>query len=133
MAPPQHNDLNPTQGMSLINDYRATEEAIKELQARLENLSGNEAVVKEMEFDKKLRGLMSEYGKHLGDIIAILDPDFRKKGRLEPAKTRAPRVVKIYRNPNTGEIVETKGGNHKVLKEWKNEYGQDVVESWRTQ
>lgn len=119
--------------MSLINEYRATEEAIQELQARLEKLSGNEALLKEMEFDTKLRGLMSEYGKHLGDIIAILDPEFRNKGRLEPVKTRAPRVVKIYRNPNTGEIVETKGGNHKVLKEWKNEYGQDVVESWRTQ
>lgn len=86
-----------------------------------------------MEFEKKLRVLMSEYGKHLGDIIAIFDPDYLKKRGIEPAKTRAPRVVKIYRNPNTGEHVETKGGNHKVLKEWKTEYGQDVVESWRTQ
>ena len=119
--------------MSLIIEYRATEEAIKELQVRLEKLSGNEALVKEMEFEKKLRVLMSEYVKHLGDIIAIFDPDYLKKRGVEPAKTRAPRVVKIYRNPNTGEHVETKGGNHKVLKEWKTEYGQDVVESWRTQ
>jgi hypothetical protein len=54
--------------MSLINEYRATEEAIKELQARLKN----------------------------------------------------------------GEVIETKGGNHKTLKEWKAKWGGDVVEGWAT-
>jgi hypothetical protein len=38
--------------------------------------------------------------------------------------------VKVYKNPHTGEVVETKGGNHKTLKEWKAEYGSDTVESW---
>ncbi|MDG9812333.1 transcriptional regulator, partial [Pseudomonas juntendi] len=27
-------------------------------------------------------------------------------------------------------IIETKGGNHKLLKEWKAQYGADEVESW---
>ncbi|WP_438266250.1 hypothetical protein [Edwardsiella tarda] len=27
-------------------------------------------------------------------------------------------------------MVATKGGNHKVLKGWKAEYGTDEVESW---
>nr|WP_290467264.1 histone-like nucleoid-structuring protein, MvaT/MvaU family [Pseudomonas fluorescens] len=119
--------------MSLITEYRATEEAIKELQDRLEKLSGNEALLKEMEFEKKLRALMSEYGKSLRDIIAILDPDYRKQITHQPGKPRAQRVVKVYRNPNTGELVETKGGNHKTLKEWKQEHGAAVVETWRTQ
>jgi len=26
--------------------------------------------------------------------------------------------------------VETKGGNHKILKQWKQEHGSDTVESW---
>ncbi|HCL4185724.1 TPA: DNA binding protein, partial [Pseudomonas aeruginosa] len=43
---------------------------------------------------------------------------------------RKARAVKVYKNPNSGEIVETKGGNHKVLKAWKAEFGNDVVESW---
>lgn len=38
--------------------------------------------------------------------------------------------MKIYKNPHSGEIVETKGGNHKLLKAWKNEHGSHVVESW---
>jgi hypothetical protein len=38
--------------------------------------------------------------------------------------------VKIYKNPDTGELVETKGGNHITLKEWKAEYGSETVGSW---
>ena len=27
-------------------------------------------------------------------------------------------------------VVETKGGNHKILKAWKEKHGADVVEGW---
>ncbi len=43
---------------------------------------------------------------------------------------RKPREVKIYKNPHNGELIETKGGNHRLLKQWKQEHGADVVESW---
>ena len=55
--------------MSLINEYRATEEAIKELQERLKNLSQDDKLQKELEFEGKLRALMGEYSKSLRDII----------------------------------------------------------------
>ncbi|WP_425283473.1 hypothetical protein [Halomonas daqiaonensis] len=29
---------------------------------------------------------------------------------------RAKRKLKIYKHPNTGEVVETRGGNQKTLK-----------------
>jgi len=29
-------------------------------------------------------------------------------------------------------VIETKGGNHKTLKEWKAQWGSDEVESWAT-
>jgi hypothetical protein len=35
--------------------------------------------------------------------------------------------VKVYKNPHSGEIVETKGGNHKTLKQWKAEHGFATV------
>ena len=38
--------------------------------------------------------------------------------------------MKVFKNPYTGEVVETKGGNHKVLKSWKAEHGAETVESW---
>lgn len=40
------------------------------------------------------------------------------------------RRVKIYRNPHANEVIETKGGNHKTLKEWKATWGAEEVESW---
>lgn len=114
--------------MSLINEYRSTEAAITELQERLAKLKNDPRLQKDVEFEEKLRHLMGEYGKSLRDIQLILDPQSARY--TEPRKERRVRATKVYINPNTGEQVETKGGNHKVLKTWKAEYGSDVVESW---
>lgn len=119
--------------MSLINEYRATEEAIKELQDRLNNLKNNDELKKEMEFEEKLRNVMGEYGKSLRDIIALLDPDRVKKNRGSASAAATPRRTrntKCYTNPHNGQEILTKGGNHKTLKEWKAKWGADVVESW---
>lgn len=123
--------------MSLINEYRATEEAIKELQARLKNLSEDNKLQTELEFEKKLRELMATYGKSLRDIIALLDPEAKlnkapRGAAAKPAGTKRARKVKQYKNPHNGEVIETKGGNHKTLKEWKAKWGGDVVEGWAT-
>ena len=119
--------------MSLINEYRATEEAIKELQARLQSLSADDKLQKELEFEGKLRALMAEYQKSLPSIIAILDPE-AKSGKITRASkttgTKRARKIKQYKNPNSGEVIETKGGNHKTLKEWKAKWGGSVVEGW---
>ncbi|MNN53381.1 hypothetical protein D3C81_1681290 [compost metagenome] len=89
---------------------------------------------KEIEFEEELRGLMGEYGKSLRDIIAILEPDSSRivtgRGSRQDQSKRRERTIKVYKNPQTGEIVKTKGGNHKVLKAWKTEHGAGVVESW---
>jgi hypothetical protein len=89
---------------------------------------------KEIEFETKLRALLGEYGYSLKNVINLLDP---KSGRRAPAAesktgTRKPRQLKVYKNPESGEVVETKGGNHKTLKEWKAKYGSATVESWLT-
>lgn len=121
--------------MSLINEYRATEEAIKELQERLKALSQDDKLKKELEFETKLRTLMGEYSKSLRDIIALLDPDARpaRPGRAaKAAPAKRARKVKQYKNPHNGEVIETKGGNHKTLKEWKAKWGAETVESWAT-
>ncbi len=121
--------------MSLINEYRATEEAIKELQERLKNMSQDDKLQKELEFEGKLRALMGEYQKSLRDIIALLDPEAKVSKPARAAKaggSKRARKVKQYKNPHTGETIETKGGNHKTLKEWKAKWGADTVESWAT-
>ncbi len=117
--------------MSLINEYRETEETIKELQQRLANLNNDEGFKKELAFESKLKELMTAYGKNLSDIIAIIDPQSNAKPQGKAGKsTRAKRELKRYQNPQTGEVVETKGGNNKTLKEWKAKFGADTVNSW---
>jgi len=121
--------------MSKLAEFRQLERHLAEQLAALEAMKGDKGLEQEIEFESKLRTLLGEYNKSLEDIVSILDPQggFKpgKAAAAAPVKgTRKPRAMKLYKNPHSGEVVETKGGNHKILKEWKAEYGSDTVESW---
>ncbi|MFB8832069.1 histone-like nucleoid-structuring protein, MvaT/MvaU family [Azotobacter sp. CWF10] len=119
--------------MSKILEFRAAEEALNELQAKLDALKGNQGLQVELEFEQKLRQLMQEHGKTLRDINVMLDPQMFKQAApasKQPKQPRRPREEKRYRNPYTNEIVATKGGNHRTLKAWKQQFGAEVVDSW---
>ena len=120
--------------MSKLSEFRAAEEQLKAQLQLLESLKNDESPKREMEFESKFQELMQEYSKNLADIIAIIDPDFSKKPRglvAHPEKApRRVRSIKRYKHPETGEVIETKGGNHKTIKAWKVEHGADVVEGW---
>ncbi|PNG87231.1 histone-like nucleoid-structuring protein, MvaT/MvaU family [Pseudomonas putida] len=119
--------------MSRLAEYRRLEQQLAAQLAELEALKEDNGLKEEMEFESKLRNLLGEYGYSLRDVINILDPraSSRQGVPAQPASTRKPREVKTYKNPQTGELIQTKGGNHTVLKAWKSEYGADTVESWR--
>lgn len=120
--------------MSRLAEFRRLEQQLAAQLAELEAMKGDTAVQAEMEFEDKLRGLLAEYGFSLRDVINILDPQARLRKQVSVAQekiNRKPREVKIYKNPHSGEVVQTKGGNHAVLKAWKAEYGVETVESWR--
>ena len=95
--------------MFRLAEFRVLEQQLATQLAELETLKNDDALKREMEFETKLRDLLGEHGYSLRNIIAILDP------------------------PHSGEVVENKGGNHKVLKEWRAEYGFDKVEAWLAQ
>jgi hypothetical protein len=118
--------------MSRLAEYRQLAKRIAQQTAELDTLLGDRGLKKEIEFETKLQGLLAQYGKSLKDIISIIEPGTEPKleaGRPEK-RTRRARQVKVYRNPLTGEIVESKGGNNKVLGAWKAQFGHDKVESW---
>lgn len=123
--------------MSKAAEYRALERQIAEQLQALEALKGSSALQAELEFEDKLRKLLGEYGYSLRNVIALLDPQSaRASGLTASGKPdgrkgqRAPRALKRYQNPHTGEVVETKGGNHKTLNAWKAEHGHEAVASW---
>lgn len=117
--------------LSRLAEFRAAEKALQEQLAQLEALKNDAGLKKEIEFEQKLQELMGSYGKSLRDIIAILDPG-SSTSLVAPTgpKRRRARVVKVYQNPHTGELIETKGGNHRGLKAWKEQCGVDTVDSW---
>ncbi|AZD75377.1 histone-like nucleoid-structuring protein, MvaT/MvaU family [Pseudomonas chlororaphis] len=118
--------------MSKLAEYRQLEKHLAEQLQALETLKGDAALKKEIEFETKLRGLLDQYGFSLKHIINLLDPQSGKRSPTLVATTgtRKPRELKTYKNPHTGEVVETKGGNQKTLKEWKAKHGSDLVETW---
>jgi len=119
--------------MSRLAEFRKLEQTLAAQLAELEAMKGSSELQKEIEFETKLRDLLTKYGFSLRDIINILDPQASRRAAAPGTAEKAPRrarQVKQYKNPHNGEIIETKGGNHKLLKEWKAEYGSDEVESW---
>ncbi len=120
--------------MSKLAEYRQLERHLAEQLKALEALKDDADLKKEIEFETKLRDLLAKYGYSLKDVVNLLDP---RVGRREPAVQsnsgpRKARQVKTYKNPHTGEVIETKGGNHRGLKDWKAEHGSETVESWLT-
>ena len=118
--------------MSKLAEFRQLEKHLAEQLEALEALKGDVGLKKEIEFESKLRALLAEFGYSLPNVINLLDPQASRRATAVESKsaTRKPRQVKVYKNPHTGEVVETKGGNHKTLKEWKAEHGSATVESW---
>jgi len=121
--------------MSRLAEFRKLEQDLADQLAALESMKSDSGLQAEMEFESKLRGLLAEYGYSLRDVISLLDPTAAQRGKSAPLAapekgTRKARELKVYKNPHSGEIVETKGGNHKLLKAWKTQHGSDVVESW---
>lgn len=116
--------------MSIIAEYKALEAQIAEQQKRLEVLKNDEKLKREIEFETKLRALLADYNYSLRNVIALVDPNTAKTTAAPVKGARRERALKRYKNPNNGEVVETKGGNHKVLKAWKEQYGAEAVESW---
>ncbi|MDT4802053.1 hypothetical protein FQZ97_347680 [compost metagenome] len=116
--------------MSKLAEFKRLEAELAEQLAALNNLKNDKELKREIEFESKLRALLDEYGLGLKAVINILDPEQVKIARPARADKHRERVVKTYKNPHTGEVVETKGGNHKVLNAWKAEYGADAVKSW---
>jgi septal ring factor EnvC (AmiA/AmiB activator) len=119
--------------MSRLAEFRLLEQQLASQMAELEQMKNDSGLKKEIEFEQKLRALLDQYGVGLKDVITLLDPQASRRAPVAAVQkgSRKARVVKVYKKPRTGETIETKGGNHRQLKEWKVEFGADVVESWR--
>ncbi|MEX0606006.1 MAG: histone-like nucleoid-structuring protein, MvaT/MvaU family [Marinobacter sp.] len=120
--------------MAKINDYYQKKQLMEKLTEELHQLEQDNSLKRELEFEEKIRKLMKEYDKSPKDVLQVLgaiDPSISGAKADSTAGTRPKRPLKTYKNPNTGEIVKTRGGNHKTLNEWREKHGKDKVQSWQ--
>lgn len=119
---------------SILSDYIKKEQLLKQLQEELNALEDNKELQQELEFKDALNKLMTEYGKVSREVCEMLDPSYAAPGAGKKAARntdgRKKRRLKVYKNPHTGELVETRGGNQKQIQEWKSEHGNEEVVSW---
>ena len=111
----------------------AIEKQMAQLEKELKSIESSAAFKKEIAVKRALTNLMKKYGYSENDLIALLQSEGSEpvKRGIKPAeKRRKPRKLKIFRNPETGETVETRGGNHKVLKAWKAQYNLESINNW---
>jgi len=120
--------------MAKINDYYQKKQLMEELAAELAQLEEDQTLKAELEFENRVRDLMKEFDKSPRDVLQILaaiDPSVSGASAEAPAGGRAKRPLKTYRNPHTGEVVKSRGGNQKTLNEWRRKYGKEAVQSWQ--
>lgn len=119
--------------MSKLLEFRKAEQALREQLARLESLKHDQELKREMAFEEQLKALLKEYDYQLQNIVDILDPQplhIPELDILEQQGGRRLRRLQVWKNPITGEVLETRSGNNKQLKAWKEEYGERFVSTW---
>lgn len=120
--------------MSLINTLRHKQKELERLKDELARLESSEELKQELEFKQTIQDVLETYGKTIDDAIRAVSPNhpyFRGVAQAPAVRAvRRPRATRCFTNPHTGESFETKGGNHKVLKAWKEQYGNETVEGW---
>lgn len=112
---------------ALENQHEATQQRISQLRKELEGVG---------KIADRVRQEAEKAGLDLREICYALVPALEIKAKKsagagdEAPKQQRVRRTKRYTNPENGEVIETKGGNHKGLAEWKKKHGADKVESW---
>ncbi|WP_397453643.1 histone-like nucleoid-structuring protein, MvaT/MvaU family [Pseudomonas sp. NA-150] len=125
--------------MAAIMDYLS-------LMGKMEKMENDASLDKDAKFYQEFVALKAQYNFSATDVLRLLRPGdsvaapsliddlfevILSEGRLAAAATSITKPLRRYRNPHTGEVVETRGSNHCKLREWKHQYGAEVLPAWR--
>ena len=119
--------------MKVYKKKAALEQQLAQIQKEIKSIERSAVFRKENAISRALNNLMKKHGCSKNDLISILQDDSAIPAKRAAASSRGirkPRKLKVFQNPTTGETVETRGGNHKVLKAWKSEYNLNDIDEW---
>ncbi|CAO1670490.1 histone-like nucleoid-structuring protein, MvaT/MvaU family [Salinicola sp. NYA28a] len=118
--------------MTFLSQYLRTQAQVQKLRLELDVMRRNARLAHDLEMREKVLTIVADYGRDIDDLAAIVDLErgyhHRPLPRYQPSGAHSPMLV--YKNPHTGRVIETRGQNHRELKQWKQAYGTDVVLSW---
>jgi hypothetical protein len=119
--------------MRSITKRAQMKSALAKLKKEIENLEKSESYKNEQSLIRGVEKLLNKFGKTRAELIAFLSDgktNTTVNKREKSQNPRKQRKLKIYTNPLTNETIETRGGNHKILKAWKNQYPTQNIEEW---
>ena len=119
--------------MKVTTKKAAIEKQMARLEKELKSIENSAAFKKENAVKRALASLMNKHRCSKNDLIALLqdeDSEPVKRGKKPVATVRKRRKLKVFKNPETGEVVETRGGNHRTLKAWKIQYQLENIDEW---
>lgn len=116
--------------MDKVAQLLKKQEEYEKVKQELDQMKKSKVVQKELAFLQDLENLLKKHGKTMNDLPRPTKGRVVKGTKAAPTQTRKKRKLKTYLNPHTGEKIQTRGGNHTILKAWKAEHGSDEVESW---
>lgn len=90
--------------MSLLKEFRDTENALNTQLKRMETLKNDATLIKDLEFEKKLEALMKRYSKKMEDLLAFLQPTSSMTG------THAQEKQATYKTNTNKASTRTKAG-----------------------
>lgn len=116
--------------MSNIALLNRLEAEMKAMQERMEKLKNDPGLAAELAARDEITAVMQKHGLNQKSLMSLMGFGADTASASVPGKERRKRALKSYLNPHNEEVVETRGGNHKILKAWKEQYGAEEVESW---
>ncbi len=122
--------------MTSLAEYQKKTALLKQLQEEVERIETDPGFKSQIEFVQRIDALLEEYGKDRNALAALLPPKASARLDNEDGRkggNRKPSTLKVYKNPETGEVVKAKSLNQKTLRRWVDEYGKETVQEWAEQ
>lgn len=117
--------------MSKLREYAQLKKRMEAMADELQQIENNAAFQDDLKFLNELEELVELHGKTKEEAAELLSPrPVVASAVFEKTKPRKAREPKLYRNPHTGEEVITAGGNHTILKKWRQENPDVELSEW---
>lgn len=125
-----------------LKELRAKEARLAKLTEELKALENDKELKTDLKLREEIEALLKKHNRPATVLAELFDLKGGRgpgkgagRGRARaagagPVRKRRRRRLKVYTNPVTGEVVKTRGANHKILKAWKAEHGSEAVEGW---